>query len=116
MTTASTSRRATAAPASDDVARLATLFAGNTKAHGTHGVPKKEGLKWRITGTAQTILRPVTEALWRQHVAGTHPLGVIPIKNDDSCSWGSIDYDVYDVDLLAVVQRVGRRDCRWCRA
>lgn len=84
------------------------LFQGSAGASGTHGVPEKDldGLKWNIKRTAKTLRVPVTEKLWEEHVAGTRPLGVIPIREDNSCSWGSIDYDVYDVDLLEVVKRV----------
>ena len=41
------------------------LFAGNSRAHGTHGVPMKDGLKWEIKTTAKTIRKPVTLDLWR---------------------------------------------------
>lgn len=44
--------------------------------------------------------------LWDAHLSGEKPLGVIPIREDSSCSWGSIDFDEYDVDLLELVKRV----------
>lgn len=88
--------------------KLMELFQGSATASGTHGVPEKDldGLKWNIKRTARTLRMPVTEKLWEQHVSGERPLGVIPIREDNTCSWGSIDYDVYDVDLLEVVKRV----------
>lgn len=91
----------------DDVDRLAALFDGHQGAHGTHGTPDRDpdGLKWTIKKTARTILTPPTMDLWRAHVAGKTPLGVIPIRQDSTCGWGSIDFDVYDVDLLDVVKR-----------
>jgi hypothetical protein len=95
-------------PSSSDVERFATLFRGNERAHGTHGVPEKDpnGLKWTIKSTARTVREPVTPALWRQHLEGARPLGVIPIRDDSTCSWGSIDFDLYDDDLLAIIARV----------
>ena len=92
----------------DTISRLMALFDGFSSAHGTHGVPEKDpdGLKWNIKKTAKTLRQPVTRELWEQHVEGKRPLGVIPIREDDMCSWGSIDFDVYDVDLLAIVKRV----------
>jgi hypothetical protein len=86
--------------------RLMTLFAGNERAHGTHGVPEKDGLKWTIKKTARTLRDPVTPELWKQHLEGTRPLGVIPIRDECTCSWGSIDFDEYDADLLALIGRV----------
>ena len=92
----------------DATQRLMDLFAGFAGASGTHGVPEKdpEGLKWNIKRTAKTLRQPVTPELWEQHVAGKRPLGVIPIREDNSCSWGSIDFDEYDVDLIEMIKRV----------
>lgn len=92
----------------DAVPRLMKLFEGFAGASGTHGTPEKdpEGLKWNIKRTAKTLRVPVTEELWQQHVKGERPLGVIPIREDNSCSWGSIDVDDYDADLLEIVSRV----------
>lgn len=89
-----------------DVARLAALFEGFADAHGTHGSPTRDGLKWEIKSTATTQRKPVTIELWRAHVAGKLPLGVIPIRADNTCCWGSIDVDQYDVNLLEIVERV----------
>lgn len=92
---------------SDAAKRLMELFRGNGSAHGTHGVPEREpgSLKWNIKRTAQTLLKPPTETMWEQHVAGKRPLGIVPIREDNSCSWGSIDFDEYDVDVLKIVER-----------
>lgn len=88
--------------------RLMALFEGCAGAHGTHGTPEKDpdGLKWNIKRTARTLRQPVTEDLWSQHLDGKRPLGIIPIRENDKCSWGSIDFDVYDIDLLEIVRRV----------
>jgi len=90
----------------DFAERLHKLFAGRADAHGTHGLPVKEGLKWAIKTTARTVHEPVTVDRWRDHVAGVRPLGVIPIDADSLCYFGSIDYDEYDVDVTEVIARV----------
>jgi hypothetical protein len=87
-------------------ARMMALFTGHPGAHGTHGEPVQDGLKWAIKTTARTLREPVTLALWESHLSGQRPLGVIPIREDSTCSWGSIDIDVYDADLLGVVSRI----------
>jgi len=89
-------------------ARFAALFDGHERAHGTYGKPvwELEKKKWGMNGTARTVHEPVTKGLWNQHLRGERPLGVIPITVDGTCKWGSIDYDVYDADLLAVIGRV----------
>jgi hypothetical protein len=92
---------------SDDVAgRIMELFAGYSRASGTHGMPEQDGPKWSIKATAQTIAEGPTKAMWEKHLAGKRPLGVVPILDDSSCVWGSIDIDKYDMDLLEVVARV----------
>jgi len=84
------------------------LFAGFSGAHGTHGEPVQDGLKWAIKTTARTVREPVTKALWEQHLAGKISLGVIPIREDGTCSWGSIDVDQYGEDFLKLIDRVER--------
>lgn len=88
--------------------RMMALFAGYSKASGTHGMPERDpnGLKWSIKTTAKTIKKGPTLAWWREHDAGTRPLGVVPICDDSTCVWGSIDIDRYDVNLLEVIAKV----------
>jgi hypothetical protein len=89
-----------------DADKMMALFAGFAGAHGTHGPPDRDGNKWHIKRTAQTLREPVTVELWELHLAGARPLGVIPIREDSLCQWGSIDVDDYSADLLAVVRDV----------
>lgn len=97
---------------SDAVKRLAELFEGFASAYGTHGVPVQEegSSKWVIkdAGGARFVREPVTPTLWKNHVAGKRPLGIITIREDSMCRWGCIDYDVYDTQLTDVMQRVER--------
>lgn len=80
------------------------LFSGHKQAHGTHGEPVRNGLKWEIKTTARTLRTPPTLDLWIKHLNGERPLGIIPIGTDASCRWGSIDVDEYDIDLLKMVR------------
>ena len=78
--------------------RIMSLFEGMAEAHGTYAVedkgPGKKG------GKALTIREPVTEELWAAHIKGTGAgLGIIPIRSDNSCLWGAIDIDQYDLKL-----------------
>ncbi len=82
------------------------LFQGHGSAHGTHGLPVRDGLKWTIKNTAKTVRDPVTEMMWEQHLEGERPLGVVPVREDSTCRWGSIDVDKYDINLLDIILRV----------
>lgn len=90
--------------------RLAALFAGNDTHHGTHGEPSRDptggSVKWIIRPTAKTLKRGPTQEDWKLHVEGKRPLGIVPIQQDNSTVWGSIDYDVYDDSLLDLLKRV----------
>lgn len=94
------------------------LFRGNEDHHGTHGTPQLDdtGLKWGIRSTARTVKAPVTESLWRDHLSGKRPLGVVPITSENKCSWGSIDVDEYDVDILDIVKRAQKLPLVPCRS
>jgi hypothetical protein len=74
--------------------------------YGTHGEPTQKGLKWEIRSTALTLRRAVTVELWKDHIEGKRPLGIIPIDENDMCSWGSIDVDDYTNNLFGLVERV----------
>lgn len=89
----------------DPATHLMRLFAGATRSHGTYSEEDPEvGGKKTIKRTAKTIREPVTVALWRQHLAGTRPLGIVSIREDDNCLWASVDIDVYTLDLSEIVR------------
>ena len=89
--------------------RMMALFAGNETHHGTHGAPDLDtigGVKWEIKRTARQVKGAATLEMWQQHLDGKRPLGIVPILNTASCTWGSIDIDDYDVDTLDVIRKV----------
>src|SRR5205085_1364783 len=47
-------------------------------------------------------------AMVEQHLSGERPLGIVPVRSDGLCRWGSIDIDDYGADLIAVVSAVER--------
>lgn len=94
--------------ASSTAERMLALFEGFDLAHGTHGEPHQEGegLKWAIKKTAKTVEGPASAALWVDHIKGKRPLGVAPTMRDNTCVWGSIDIDDYEVNAIELVKRV----------
>jgi hypothetical protein len=91
------------------VERLAICFEGFHDAHGTHGEPvQRNDGKCEIKSTARTLREPVTTRLWEQHVAGTRPLGVGPIREDGTCSWGCIDVDDYTLNLANLIKKIAQ--------
>lgn len=98
------------------VEKMAKLFAGHKNVRGTHGEPKRNGLKWEIKTTAKTLREEVTLDRWQAHLDGETPLGVVPIDENSTCCWGSIDYDEYDEDLVAHIRAAERWPLVPCRS
>src|SRR6185369_3743322 len=95
-------------PEPTDAKRMMALFAGHGGAYGTHATPTQApgSLKWEIKRTARTHRGPTTARMWEDHLSGVKPLGIIPIREDDTCGWACIDVDAYDVDLLPIVAAI----------
>jgi len=92
------------------VSRFAALFAGYSRAHGTYTLGKP-GENGKIGGVASTVAGAPTLATYAGHLAGTGPgLGIIMLRDDDTCVFGAIDYDVRTMDHVkaeAAVRRLG---------
>lgn len=87
------------------VKQLAELFSGLDRAHGVYALLPPEPGQAKRPGRASTVLEKTTLKHWEAHVAGKEGLGIIPIKDDATCSWGAIDVDVYPSDIEQVEAR-----------
>src|SRR4051794_9028622 len=82
-------------PPDAHVQRFMRRFEGYDRAYGTYDPdaartePGK--VKLEIKSTARLVKEPVTFELWKKHLQGITPLGIIPIRRDNTCSWGAID-------------------------
>jgi Uncharacterized protein conserved in bacteria len=93
------------------IKKLMELFAGYDKAYGTYDATgmiynDMKGGKQEIKSSATTLRQPVTLKLWTDHVAGSFPLGIIPIRLNNTCTWGCIDIDAYDISLTEIYKQV----------
>lgn len=96
-----------------DAARLMALFEGYADAYGTHGSTQAnadKGGKLEIKKSARTIRSPVTLDIWESHVRGEQPLGIIPVRADNTCMWGVIDVDQYDLSHAEIVLRLKKNN------
>ena len=86
--------------------RFNSLFTGLGRSHGEYSVPPgaKADAKGKLQGKALTVHTAVTEELWTRHLEGINSfgLGVVPITDEATCSWGAIDIDVYPLDLVSL--------------
>lgn len=95
---------------SDQGKRFATLFRGYSRAHGRY-TPKRKKDNGKVEGSAITSPTSLTMGIVDEHLAGyPNPgIGVIPLRDDDSCYWGAIDVDVRGVDPAALAGAVAKQ-------
>lgn len=89
-----------------DITRFKAIFAGLDIAYGTYRIEKarQDG---KQEGKAMVVRQPPVDELWVKHLEGVEPsLGIIPIRADNSCSWGCIDIDQYPLDHRALVEKI----------
>jgi len=81
-----------------------SLFKGSDIAHGTYVVNGSRDSDGKKQGTAKVIREPPSPELWGKHLKGGTGLGIIPIRSDNTCQWGAIDIDEYDIEHKILVQ------------
>lgn len=80
-----------------------TLFRGREHVYGQYG----DGPDRKI----RTIKEAPPDLAWRRHLAGEGPyLGIVPIREDNTCYFGAIDIDDTDVDIVALAKRIAELD------
>ncbi len=97
---------------SENARRLLALFEGSPDAHGTYSAERATAVagKVEIKSSAVTVRAPTTEELWDAHLAGKTPLGIIPLRGDDTIVWGCGDIDDYSVNHAEMVAKIKRYD------
>ena len=71
-------------------------FRGLERCYGTYSLEKTTTKAGKVKGKARTLRKPVTDALWKDHLTGKLGLGITPINDDGVCLFGAVDIDVYD--------------------
>ena len=90
----------------DRVEKFKSIFNGLDRAYGQY---RSEGSQadGKVGGKAFIIKEPVTDKLWTEHLEGKDPsLGIIPIRDDSTCSWGCIDIDSYPIDYNKIISSI----------
>lgn len=86
------------------VKRFMALFDGLDRAYGVYALDGVRSAKGKEKGKARTVLGAVDESHFSNHLDGTVGLGIIPIRDNSTCSFGVIDVDEYsglDVESLS---------------
>jgi hypothetical protein len=92
------------------VYEMMMLFEGYHKAYGSYdpraAKSDMRGGKVEIKSTAYSRREPPTQELWRLHLEGTQPLGIIPIRDNNTVRWGCIDIDLYGIDVVELMKQI----------
>jgi hypothetical protein len=86
--------------------RFFDLYRGLDRARGWNEPQATVSSKGKRNSKNQTLHSSYTVENWKPHLAGKEGLGVIPITDDATCSWGAIDVDIYPLDLVELEQKL----------
>ena len=84
------------------------VFSGLDRAYGIYEITghKNTATGVKKNGRGKTLQEPLTVELWQQHLSGEVSIGVIPLKDDETCKWGCIDIDEYPIDVNNIIKTV----------
>lgn len=83
------------------------LYRGLDRAFGRYKIANTNRAEdGKVQGRAETVKGQYAVSLWTAHLEGKQGLGVIPIQEDGTCWWGSIDIDEYPLDLVKLEQDI----------
>lgn len=88
----------------NDMLTFADLFAGNASAHGVTEVG--EIVNGKAKSNSRLVYEPITPSVIQRHLDGYSSIGVAPIRDDGTCSFGAIDIDDYKYDLNDVIAAI----------
>ena len=82
------------------------IFKGSEIAYGLYAKGDR-GTNGKQKGKATIVREKVSDKLWSDHLAGIDPaLGIIPITGSNTCKWGCIDIDRYDLDHKKIIKDI----------
>ena len=88
------------------VKKFKSIFYGLDRAYGIYR-SNGESVNGKAGGQAFIIKKPVTDQLWIDHIEGKDPsLGIVPIRDDSTCTWGCIDIDTYPLDHKIIIKKI----------
>jgi hypothetical protein len=84
------------------------LFQGSLTYFGVSKPTGKKNSKGKAEFKHWLEPSPMTIDHWRQHLKGEAYYGSVPIRDDNTCSWGVIDVDRYNIrhqDLISIIRK-----------
>jgi hypothetical protein len=92
---------------------FATRYAGLRKAYGTFTASEETREDGKASGQNITISKELSDKdllkLWEDHLSGRQSVGIVAIDEDNSCVWGAIDVDEYQLDLKDLAKKLAKQ-------
>ena len=94
--------------------KFATRFAGLRKAYGTFTASDETREDGKANGKNITISKELSDTdllkLWEDHLLGRQSVGIVAIDENNSCVWGAIDVDEYQLDLKDLAKKLAKQE------
>ena len=84
------------------------LFQGSTTYFGVSKPTGKKNSKGKAEFKHWVEPQPITKDHWISHLRGESYYGSVPIRDDNTCSWGVIDVDRYNIrhqDVISIIRQ-----------
>ena len=94
--------------------KFATRFAGLRNAYGTFTASDETREDGKANGKNITISKELSDTdllkLWEDHLLGRQSVGIVAIDENNSCVWGAIDVDEYQLDLKDLAKKLAKQE------
>ena len=86
--------------------KFKSIFEGLKIAYGQYQKGER-GENGKQKGKAFIVRKQITDDLWKNHIEGKGAaLGIIPITESNTCKWGCIDIDEYNLNHHDLISRI----------
>ena len=93
---------------------FAKRYAGLRSAYGTFTASNDTREDGKASGKNITISKELSDkdllGLWENHLSGQQSVGIVAIDETNSCVWGAIDVDEYQLDLKDLAIKIAKQN------
>jgi hypothetical protein len=91
----------------DIIKQFKELFSGLNRAYGIYTETGEINSRGKAEGKPNIRRNEPTDKVWEEHLNGNQGIGIIPIRDDSTVSFGAIDIDSYsNFDLGALAKKI----------
>ena len=93
-----------------DANKFKEIFSGLNRARGAFTFEEDNHIG-KSTGAYRTVKEEPQVSHYETHLKGNYPsLGIVPINDDNMCTWGCIDVDQYPLDHKKIITDIRKKE------